>query len=156
MPTHKSTPFETTPTKALTMRLAITLAVAVSAVGCGDASTSPTEATAAKSTVIEVTPAAFNIDGAPTVEIGVDMHCGGCAAGVCKTLKEQPGVVDAKADADTDIATIAIDKSTFDAEATLAALAEANYSDAVLKAAEEAEDTAEEAPVEDVEEPTDG
>lgn len=139
------------------MRFATLLAISVITVGCGYGPTEESATTtSAKSTVVEVTPAAFNVDGAPTVEIGVDMHCGGCAAGVCDTLRDLPGVVDVKADPDTDIATVAVDEAEFDADATIAALVEANYADAVLKAAEQAQDTADAATATAEAEATDG
>ncbi|MEO1497916.1 MAG: heavy-metal-associated domain-containing protein [Planctomycetota bacterium] len=119
------------------MKYPATLIAAALIIGCGQGPSTATKT--AESTVVKVTPAEFNADGAPTVEIDVNMHCGACAANVCKALKEQPGIVDVKADAETDVATVAIDEASFDGEATLAALAEANFADAVIKAAESAE-----------------
>jgi copper chaperone CopZ len=111
------------------------LAVAVfsvSLVGCN-------EATNAELSVPEAatTPAAFNADGAPTVQFSVpDMMCPeSCAVKVKEILSEQPGAKDVVVDFDSKTATVAIDKDKFDADAAIAALVDHAYDHSTLKPA---------------------
>ncbi|TWT48767.1 heavy-metal-associated domain-containing protein [Botrimarina hoheduenensis] len=113
--------------------LAASLLLVSLVVGCSEAPVAKTPPADRVSTNIDVTPAVFNVAGAPTVEFEVPgMHCSACAAGVCRVLKGTTGVLDAKADADAKIATIAVDEATFDADAALAALEE-EYGEATVK-----------------------
>lgn len=108
------------------------------AVGCGAPATDGPVATGAPAGGAEgvgftVTPVAFNTAGAPTVELDAPgMHCGACAANICKALKEQPGVVDVKADADTKVVTVAIDDAAFETDAAITAIAEAGFGEATV------------------------
>lgn len=97
-----------------TLFLALTV-VALATSGC----TQPE----APAPVVEATPAAFNVEGQPTVEYDVPgLHCDHCSATACKLLADVDGVVDVKADPVTKKAVVAIDESTFDAAAAVAAL----------------------------------
>lgn len=100
-------------------------------VGCGQAvSTSEVEAPAIE---VITTAAEFNADGAPTVEFSAPgMHCEVCAAGVCDALREQPGVVDVKADAEKKVVTVAVEQASFEPATVIDAIAEANFGEATL------------------------
>jgi len=106
-------------------------AAAILATGCQNDSAPPP----AK----EVTPIAFNVDGAPTAELDVpDMHCQySCAAKVKEVLIAQTGVRDVKIDFDSKTAIVAVDEAQFDGEAAVAALVDYQFSNTKLVAAEE-------------------
>lgn len=122
-------------------RLAIILLLA-SSLGCG----SSTDVTKSETTLVE-----FNAAGAPTVQFEIpDMVCESCTEAVQKTLASQTGAKEVKADLETKLATVAIDESTFDKEAALAALFDKQFSQAKLVTAPEkpAEPAAPAAPAE--------
>jgi copper chaperone CopZ len=75
-----------------------------------------------------VTPAAFNVEGAPTVVFNVpDMMCeDSCCPTVRETLAKQPGVKDVKVELATHTATVAVDEK-FDADAAIAALVDLQF-----------------------------
>jgi len=87
---------------------------------------------------VEATPVAFNSEGAPTTEMHVpDMMCQySCAAKVKEVLASQTGVKDVKIDFDTRKAIVAVDESTFDGEAAVAALVDFSFSNTKLLTAE--------------------
>jgi copper chaperone CopZ len=76
-----------------------------------------------------VTPAAFNVEGAPTVVFNVpDMMCeDSCCPTVRETLAKQPGVKDVKVELATHTATVAVDEEKFDADAAIAALVDLQF-----------------------------
>lgn len=80
---------------------------------------------------VSVTPASFNLQDAPVVEYKApEMHCVVCAASIVKAMKEKPGVVDVKADPETKIVSVAIDKSKFESNSAIDAVAEAGFGEA--------------------------
>lgn len=98
-------------TKALSVVL-----IAVIAVGCAESFESSAPVTDAQSV-------SFNTDGLPTVEFDVPgIECQHCSASACALLGDLPGVVDVKADATANRATLAIDEAVFDIEAARSAL----------------------------------
>lgn len=115
------------------MRLFTAIALAfsfVSFVGCGSQSVENGSEVSA-----EISKASFNTEGAPTIAFNVPgMHCSSCAGAICETLEEVPGVVDIETDVSTKIATVAIDKETFDSAAAIAALSDADFTKASLMA----------------------
>ncbi|MCG8451355.1 MAG: heavy-metal-associated domain-containing protein [Pirellulales bacterium] len=76
----------------------------------------------------------FNLEEAPTVTLNVpDMHCQySCAPKVFETLVVQPGVKDVKVELESKTATVAFDAEAFDAEATIAALADVQFTNTTL------------------------
>lgn len=79
----------------------------------------------------EVTQASFNIADDPTVAIEVPgMHCAACAASIEKTLVNEPGVKEIRMNIEKKTATVAIDKSAFDAGKAIESLASAGWKDA--------------------------
>jgi copper chaperone CopZ len=82
-----------------------------------------------------VTTAAFNPEGAPTVEFSVpDMMCPeGCGQKVMEILASRPGAKDAVVDFEAKIATVAVDEPEFDADAALAALVDHGFDHSKLK-----------------------
>jgi copper chaperone CopZ len=97
----------------------------------------------------ETQPVAFNTAGAPTVQFSVpDMVCESCSAAVHETLAKQPGAKEVVVDLEEKVATVAIDKVSFDEEAAVAALLDKQFPNAKLLAAPEkpAEPAAPEAP----------
>jgi copper chaperone CopZ len=110
------------------------LLAACLAVGCGE------EAAILPEKPAEATPAAFNVEGAPTVEFSVpDMMCEeSCCPQVRETLAAQPGVKDVKVELETKIATVAVDKDRFDAKAAIAALKDIQFVHTTLVTDEEA------------------
>lgn len=108
--------------------------------GCG------ADATSEVALEADTMEAEFNTAGAPTRTLLVpSITCEGCAAGVCDVLEGAPGVVDVKVDAVTKIATVAIDESTFDADAAIQNLADASFDGAELRVEDEPADAATEA-----------
>jgi copper chaperone CopZ len=104
--------------------LAVGLLVVCLAAGCGNVEESaPTDQPS------PVTPAAFNVQGAPTVVFSVpDMMCeDSCCPQVRDTLAKQPGVKDVKVELATHTATVAVDKEKFDADAAIAALVDLQF-----------------------------
>lgn len=93
--------------------------------GCGSAPTVDVSA--------EVTPAVFNEVGAPVVEIEAPgMHCENCAASIVEALRDKPGVIDVKADAETKLVSVAVVASEFQPDDAIAAIDEAGFGDAAL------------------------
>ncbi|MCH2115528.1 MAG: heavy-metal-associated domain-containing protein [Pirellulales bacterium] len=76
----------------------------------------------------------FNLEQAPTVTLKVpDMHCQySCAPKVYETLVAQLGVKDVKVELETKTATVAIDEAQFDAEATIAALVDHQFTNTTV------------------------
>lgn len=101
----------------------------LAAAGCG----APATSTTASDTDDPTTPVVFNAGGAPVVEFEAPvMHCEACAATIVQALRDKPGVVDAKADAESKIVTVAIEESSFDPETAIAAIADAGFGEATL------------------------
>jgi len=122
--------------------LALVAATAVFLTGCQNesipSSIPSTETLTETSTSVEVTPTAFNVGGAPTVELSVpNMYCEySCVAKVKEILSEQAGVREVKVDFETKRATLAVDQSTFDGQGTVAALIDYQFTDSKLIAPE--------------------
>ncbi len=118
------------------MRRFSLLLVSLIAVGCGSpaADVAPTaEAPAPKAAEAEVTAVAFNVDDSPVVEFETPgMHCSACAANIVKALRDKPGIVDVKANAETKIVTVAVDESEFTPETAIKAVEEAGFGEATL------------------------
>jgi copper chaperone CopZ len=75
----------------------------------------------------------FNAVGAPVVEFEAPvMHCEACAATIVETLRDKPGVVDAKADPVSKIVTVAIKEESFEPETVIAAIEDAGFGEATL------------------------
>jgi copper chaperone CopZ len=83
----------------------------------------------------ELTPAAFNTAGAPTVAFSVpDMMCPeGCGAKVQETLAGQVGAREVYVDFEAKTATVAVENGKFDADAALAALLDHGFDHSTLK-----------------------
>lgn len=122
----------------------MTLAVAV---GCGAPASdtvpvaeSGQEAAHAEGFVM--TAAEFNVAGAPVVELDAPgMHCEACAANICKAIKDKPGVVDVKANAETKVVSVAVSDTEFETDFVIEAIAEAGFGEAtVLEATPPVED----------------
>ena len=110
-------------------------------IGCSETSSNVSSSPDSNSKIVEAKPAAFNEGGAPTVEIKVsNMECKSCAGSICRILKDAPGVVDVKADADTKLVTIAVDEESFDPDSATQALNE-KFFKAELIVAEETVET---------------
>jgi copper chaperone CopZ len=89
-----------------------------------------------KATVDLVTPATFNMSGAPTIVFNApDMVCPeGCGAKVKEILSGQPGAKEVLVNFDAKTATVAIDKDAkFDSDAAVAALADHGFKNSSLK-----------------------
>lgn len=83
----------------------------------------------------EAKPIAFNVAGAPTVMFEVsDMVCESCSEAVHDTLAKQPGAKEVIVNLETKVATVAVDKEAFDAEAAVAALLDKQFPHAKLLA----------------------
>ena len=84
-----------------------------------------------------VTPVAFNLAGAPTVEFSVpDMMCPeGCGVKVREILSQQPGAKEVVVDFDAKTATVAIESGTFDKDAAVAALVDHSFDHSSIKQA---------------------
>jgi len=110
--------------------LALFAAAAVCLTGCQNESVPAPEA----STPVEVTPAAFNVQGAPTVELYVpNMYCQySCVAKVKEILANQAGVQDVKVDFEAKRATLAVDPAKFDGPGAIAALVDYQFTDSKL------------------------
>jgi len=103
-------------------------------VGCSDqASRTPVAKEA-------VTPASFNVAGAPTVEFTVpDMMCPeGCGEKVKEILSGQPGAKDVLVEFDSKTVKVAVDKDKFDTKQAIAALVDHQFKNSTLKTADEA------------------
>lgn len=75
----------------------------------------------------------FNADGAPVVEFEApDMECEACAATIVDTLRNKPGVIDAKADPISKIVTVAVEEESFQPDTVIAAIEDAGYGEATL------------------------
>ncbi len=85
-----------------------------------------------------LTPIAFNISGAPTVEISVpDMMCpSGCGVKTKEILLKQPGVKEVAVDFDAKTATVAIEEGIFDPQQAIASLVDYGFGNSQLKSAE--------------------
>jgi copper chaperone CopZ len=86
------------------------------------------------STSVTVTPAVFNVAGAPTASLHVpNMHCEfSCVEKVKQVLADQKGVKEVKIDFETKTATVAIDEAAFDADGAIAALVDYQFMDSEL------------------------
>ena len=106
------------------------LSAALLTVGC----TSEKVDVASNQPEAEVTVAAFNVEGAPTVAFSVpDMMCeDSCVPTVEKTLADQPGVKDVEVDLESKTATVAVDEGEFDAEKAVAALVDLQFTETKL------------------------
>jgi copper chaperone CopZ len=82
-----------------------------------------------------VTPAVFNVGGAPTVEFSMpDMMCPeGCGEKTKEILSEQPGAKEVVIDFESKTATVAVEEDAFDAEAAIAALVDHGFEHSTLK-----------------------
>lgn len=99
-------------------------------VGCGSSLSPPDSAS--------TTPVAFNTSGAPTVKFSVpDMVCESCSAAVQETLAKQPGAKEVVVDLEEKVATVAVDKESFNEDAAVAALLDKQFPNAKLLAAPE-------------------
>jgi copper chaperone CopZ len=78
--------------------------------------------------------AAFNTEGAPTVEFSVpDMMCeDSCVPTVRETLAAQPGVKEVKVELASKTATVAVDEGKFDPKAAVAALVDLQFTETKL------------------------
>jgi copper chaperone CopZ len=123
-------------------RIAMILLAAVFAAGCSkpqtetvappapEAPAAPDDTSGEQAAAdVEKTPVAFNVEGAPTVVFDVpDMMCeASCVPTVRETLAEQPGVRDVKVELDGKQATVAVDETTFDSDAAIAALVDLQF-----------------------------
>ena len=121
-------------------RYAVAVLVAALAVGCQQQ-----PASMPKAASDAVTPTAFNVAGAPTVEFSApDMMCPeGCGTKVKEILSEQPGAKEVVVDFDSKTATVAIDQDgKFDANAAVAALVDHGFKNSALKSGAAAADVA--------------
>jgi len=113
------------------MKFLATLAVlGLLATGCqGEFAPAPESSTAAG-----VTPANFNLKGAPTVTIEVpDMMCQySCVDAVKTALTAQPGVKEVRIDFAAKQATIVVDQVVFDGEAAVASLVDYQFTNSKL------------------------
>jgi len=107
-------------------RVACLMFVVASLAGCGRID-SPS---------VDVNPVQFNAAGAPTVAFSVpDMMCPeGCGTKVKEILLEQPGVKEVLVEFETKTATVAVDETTFDSDAAIAALVDHQFEHSTLKA----------------------
>ena len=92
-----------------------------------------------ETSTIVATPAAFNVEGAPTKSFHVpDMMCEfACPPAVKDVLVAQAGVKDVKVDFESKQAIVAVDETAFDADAAIAALVDYQFSNTKLVTAEE-------------------
>jgi copper chaperone CopZ len=113
------------------------LALSVALVGCAEKKTVPASVSSSS-----VTPALFNVAGAPTVEFTApDMMCAeGCGVKVKEILSEQPGAKEVVVDFDSKTATVAVEDGKFDAKAAVAALADHGFKNSAIKGAPAASD----------------
>lgn len=117
----------------MSLRLAMAITGVSMLLGCGAPVSS--DAPSADSSAQLVS---FNPDSLPTVEISVpEIHCDGCAAGVARCLKEEPGVKDVDVDVPTKTATVAVDEAVFDADKAVAALADAEFPESTVLASKD-------------------
>jgi len=118
---------------------AIVAACGLLATGCqGELAPAPESTSMESSALVEVTPASFNIEGAPTVTFDVpDMMCQySCVDAVKKSLKSQPGVKEVRVDFATRQATVVVDQATFNGEAAVASLVDYQFTNSKLKKVE--------------------
>jgi len=114
----------------------IVAACGMVATGCqGELAPAPESTSMESSTTVEVTPASFNVEGAPTVTFDVpDMMCQySCVDAVKKSLKSQPGVKEVRVDFTTRQATVVVDQATFNGEAAVASLVDYQFTNSKLK-----------------------
>jgi copper chaperone CopZ len=104
------------------------------AAGCSQSAEDPLLNVVVEEPAAEATPAAFNVEGAPTVAFSVpDMMCEhSCVPTVRETLANQPGVKDVKVDLEAKTATVAIDKEEFDADKAIADLKDRMFTNTQL------------------------
>ena len=115
--------------------LLVGLSVVLVTLGCGEQPSPPASVEAPSQSVeAEVTQAAFNVDGSPTVELHVPgMMCPhGCAPKVREVLASQSGAKGVKVDFSTKTAVVAVDDAEFDPEQALAALADYGFEDSAV------------------------
>lgn len=111
------------------MRFNLCLALVLSfVIGCEKAEDTATDSS------VPASSAVFNVTGAPTVQFKVpDMMCEeSCAKAVHDTLAAQPGVKEVVVDFPNRLATVAVDKVTFDSQTALDALLDKQFSEATL------------------------
>ncbi len=114
----------------------IVAACGMLAIGCqGELAPAPESTSMESSTAVEVTPASFNVEGAPTVTFDVpDMMCQySCVDAVKKSLKSQPGVKEVRVDFATRQATVVVDQATFNGEAAVASLVDYQFTNSKLQ-----------------------
>lgn len=112
------------------------LGAALLAMGCS----SEKVKVATEEPATEVVVAAFNTEGAPTVDFSVpDMMCeDSCVPTVEKTLADQPGVKDVQVDLESKTATVAVDEGKFDADKAVEALVDLQFTETKKITADEA------------------
>jgi copper chaperone CopZ len=104
--------------------------LALAVIGCGG---SPSSSVTTDGGSEMTTNVVFNAKGAPVVEFEAPvMHCEACAATIVEALRDKPGVVDAKADPESKIVTVAIKEEVFEPETVIAAIEDAGFGDATL------------------------
>jgi len=113
------------------------------AAGCADTTNATAEISGK-----HVTPAAFNVAGAPTVAFNVpDMMCPeGCGEKTKAILSEQPGAKEVVINFEAKTATVAVEDGKFDAEAAIAALVDHGFEHSTLKSDGAGGDAAADAP----------
>jgi copper chaperone CopZ len=109
-------------------------AVIIFALGCSQSANETKPLVSTEEKPAEVTQAAFNVEGAPTIQFSVpDMMCeDSCVPQVRKTLAQQPGVKDVKVELATHTATVAVDQAKFNADAAVAALVDLQFTNTKL------------------------
>jgi len=85
-----------------------------------------------ETSTVEATPAAFNEEGAPTVQFSVpDMMCEySCVDAVKKTLETQEGVKEVQVTYEDKLATVAVDEAVFDSDSAIEALVDKQFLEA--------------------------
>lgn len=118
--------------KLITAKTLATLGVAALLVtGCQNESATSVEKIVP---AVEITPVAFNLEGAPTAEFHVpDMMCEkSCVPAVKKIFVAQSGVKDVQIDFSTRMVTVAVDEADFNSEAAVAALVDYQFGNSRL------------------------
>ncbi len=70
---------------------------------------------------------------APIVLVSIpDMHCESCVAKTTEVLAEQAGVRDVKVDLEAKMATVAVDRETFDGPAIIAVLEDYGFAESKI------------------------
>ena len=111
--------------------LYVSLAAMAVLTGCNS---QPAVQTQAEKKPEPFTLTSFNLEEAPTVKLSIpEMHCQySCAPKVFETLIAQSGVKGVKVEMETKTATLAIDEQEFDTEATIAALADVQFTNTTV------------------------